>query len=238
MNLLLDIGNSHIKVGYMEDNQLVEDYRMDPGDSGRIKRILYDTKFSAAILAASGKLPGDVLDALYREVKYVLELNHLTKIPIQNQYETPDTLGKDRLAAAIGGDVLYPGENLLILDFGTALTYEYVDNHSYLGGNISPGLSMRFAALHQMTDKLPHLSQAPFSSPGKNTKQAILAGVIQGIIYESEQYMAAFLDQHPSGKIILTGGDSNFFAEKIKYPIFVHPDLVFQGLNRILEYNR
>lgn len=222
----------------MENDKLIEDYRMDPGDSGRIKRILYDTKFSAAILAASGKLPGDVLDALYREVKYVLELNHLTKIPIQNQYETPDTLGKDRLAAAIGGEVLYPGENLLILDFGTALTYEYVANHSYLGGNISPGLNMRFAALHQMTDKLPHLSQAPFSSPGKNTKQAILAGVIQGILYEAEQYMAAFLAQNPSGKIILTGGDSNFLAEKIKYPIFVHPDLVFQGLNRILEYNR
>lgn len=222
----------------MENNQLVEDYRMDPEDSGRIKRILYDTKFSAAILAASGKLAGDVLDALYREVKYVLELNHLTKIPIQNQYETPDTLGKDRLAAAIGGEVLYPGENLLILDFGTALTYEYVTNHSYIGGNISPGLSMRFAALHQMTDKLPHLSQAPYNSPGKNTKQAILAGVIQGILYEAEQYMAAFIVQNPSGKIILTGGDSNFFAEKIKYPIFVHPDLVFQGLNRILEYNR
>lgn len=208
-------------------------------EQGKIKRILYSGQFEAAILAASGKVSSDVLDNLYREVKYVLELNHLTRIPLKNEYETPHSLGKDRLAAAVGANLLYPEAKMLVIDLGTAITYEYVIEGSYLGGNISPGMSTRFASLHQMTDKLPHLSaQKDFQSPGKNTNQAILAGVIQGILFELNEYIQRFTTDYPTGMILFTGGDSNFFAEKINSPIFVHSDLVLLGLNSILEFNR
>lgn len=239
VNLLLDIGNTLIKAGFAEHGKIKESIFFPADEQGKIKRILYSDTFDAAIIASSGKLSSDILDNLYREVKYVLELNHLTRIPVKNEYETPHTLGKDRLAAAVGANFLYPEAEILIIDLGTAITYEYMAAGRYLGGNISPGMSTRFASLHQMTDKLPHLSaQKDFQSPGKNTHQAILSGVIQGILFELNAYILHFLADYPSGIILFTGGDSNFFAEKINSPIFVHPDLVLLGLNHILEYNR
>ena len=168
-----------------------------------------------------------------------LELDHHTELPIGNVYETPETLGKDRIAAAVGANELFPDQNLLIIDAGTAITYDLVsEKNQFIGGNISPGLEMRFKALNQFTGKLPLVGyQDDFEPIGRNTTEAIRAGVQNGLIYEIGQTIALFNRNYQNLQIIMTGGDSNFFDRKLNYSIFVHFNLTLIGLNRILEHN-
>ncbi len=133
---------------------------------------------------------------------------------------------------------MFPGSEVLIIDAGTAITFDYLSGNLYKGGNISPGLTMRFKALHKFTDKLPLVSQAEdYTFPGRNTNDAIKAGVITGIIYEINEYIRTFKNTHSDFNIILTGGDSEFLKDKIDYKISYVPDIVIDGLNHILEYN-
>ena len=160
-------------------------------------------------------------------------------MPIGNAYLTPETLGRDRLAAAVGATVLYPGENVLIVDFGTAVTIDLVTaDATFRGGCISPGMKTRFRALHDYTAKLP-LCAATESEElaGLNTRQAIELGVMNGITFEIEGYAARMRSRIEDLCVIFTGGDANFFVKRIKNTIFANCNLVFCGLNRILEYN-
>jgi type III pantothenate kinase len=148
-------------------------------------------------------------------------------------------LGRDRLAAAVGANELFPDQNLLIIDAGTAITYDLIsENNEFLGGNISPGLEMRFKALNQFTGKLPLVDQADEDDLfGKTTTSAIRCGVQNGVLYEMDQTIELFNENYQNLQIIMTGGDSNFFDRKLNYTIFVHFNLTLIGLNRILEYN-
>ena len=168
-----------------------------------------------------------------------LELDHQTALPIENLYETPETLGKDRLAAAVGANELFRDQNLLVIDAGTAITYDLVsEKNQYFGGNISPGLEMRFKALNQFTGRLPLVDYSDdYQKFGRNTIEAIRAGVQNGLIYEIEQTIDFFNRNYQNLQIIMTGGDSNFFDKKLNYSIFVHFNLTLIGLNRILEHN-
>jgi type III pantothenate kinase len=239
VNLLIDIGNSLTKLAFADQGQLSEIHTLENADTNRIKRLIYDIDFEALIYSSSGKISSDLIDFFDKKIKYVLEFSHFTRIPIKNNYETPLTLGKDRLAAAIGANSLFPGEDILVIDFGTAITYEYISDSTYLGGNISPGMQTRFFSLHEHTARLPLLSaEKTFSEPGKSTQDAMQAGVIKGILYEAEAYIRSFSQAYPDGKVLFTGGDSIFFAELIKTPIFVQSHLVLFGLNTILDYNK
>ena len=162
-----------------------------------------------------------------------------TPVPIHNLYGTPHTLGLDRIAAAVGASVLFPGQNVLVVDAGTAITYEYISAQGeYLGGNISPGMFMRFRALHTFTEKLPLLDPGAPSLPyGNDTASAMKIGVENGIIHEINGTIEHFNAQFPNGCIIITGGDALFFEKKLKCRIFAQPDLVLIGLNNILNYN-
>ena len=168
-----------------------------------------------------------------------LELDQNTELPIENLYETPETLGKDRLAAAVGANELFPDQNLLIIDAGTAITYDLVsEKNQYIGGNISPGLTMRFKALNHFTGKLPLIEyRDEFQSIGTNTIDAIRAGVQNGVLFEMAQTIDLFNRNYQNLQIIMTGGDSNFFERKLNYSIFVHFNITLIGLNRILEHN-
>ena len=170
---------------------------------------------------------------------FFIELDHQTELPIESLYETPDTLGKDRLAAAIGANELFPDQNLLVIDAGTAITYDLVsEKNQFIGGNISPGLEMRFKALNHFTGKLPLIGYSDEFQPiGRNTTDAIRAGVQNGILYEMAQTIDLFNRNYRNLQIIMTGGDSNFFDKKLNYSIFVHFNLTLIGLNRILEHN-
>jgi type III pantothenate kinase len=194
---------------------------------------------NSAILSSVKSYPEELKSFLSVHFNFFIELGHDTPVPIEVLYETPQTLGKDRIAAAVGANELFPGQNLLIIDAGTAITYELVtEGNCYLGGNISPGLEMRFKALNHFTGQLPLIDKADsFPLMGRNTTEAILAGVQNGLIYEIEQTIASFNRNYQNLQIIMTGGDAVFFVKNLNYPIFVNFNLTLIGLNRILEYN-
>ena len=176
---------------------------------------------------------------LSEEFDQFIELDHHTALPIGNLYETPETLGKDRIAAAVGANELFPDQNLLIIDAGTAITYDLVsEKNQFIGGNISPGLEMRFKALNHFTGKLPLVNYSDdFEPVGRNTIDAIRAGVQNGILFEIAQTIDLFNRNYQNLHIIMTGGDSYFFDKKLNYSIFVNFNLTLIGLNRILEHN-
>lgn len=160
-------------------------------------------------------------------------------LPVKVQYKTPETLGRDRLAAAVGANYLQPGKDLLVIDAGTAITYELIDaSGSYLGGNISPGMTTRFRALNQFTRKLPLVvEQEDVPLVGTDTETAVLAGVVNGIVCEMDGYIDLLRLKYPNLLVFLTGGHSFYFERRLKNSIFADINLVLTGLNRILEYN-
>ena len=192
-----------------------------------------------SILSSVKPVDEELLQFLSRNFDLFIELNHLTELPIENLYETPETLGKDRIAAAVGANELFPDQNILVIDAGTAITYDLVsEKNQFVGGNISPGLQMRYKALNQFTGKLPLVSYSDDVQPiGKNTTDAIRAGVQNGILYEIGRTIELFNTNYQNLQIVMTGGDSIFFDKKLNYSIFVHFNITLIGLNRILEHN-
>lgn len=180
-----------------------------------------------------------LLSYLNNTLPYFIFLDEKTLLPVNIQYQTPQTLGKDRLAAVVGANYLQPGKNILIIDAGTAITYEFIEaSGTYLGGNISPGMTTRFKALNHFTGKLPFVQEdekIPFI--GYSTQTAIQAGVVNGITYEMDGYIDDLRQKHPDLLVFLTGGHSFYFERRLKNTIFANINLVLTGLNRILEYN-
>lgn len=157
------------------------------------------------------------------------------RLPVRLDYGTPGTLGADRIAAAAGAVDIFPGEDCLIFDFGTALTVDFVKGGGiFSGGNISPGLSMRLRAMHEFTGKLPMVeASGPFGIVGKTTAEALVNGAVLGMMFEVERYIT----DNPGCKVIFTGGDAIFFAKMLKTPIFVACNLVLIGLSKIAQLN-
>ena len=179
----------------------------------------------------------DYLGSLYQ---LCIELDQSTSIPLVNKYRTPETLGYDRIAAAVGAYTICPHTNVLVIDAGTAITYDIVNSEGeFMGGNISPGLEIRFKALNKYTTRLPHLERPEEKPPlvGSSTKEAIEAGVVNGILFEMDGFIGTIGQDHPQLKVVLTGGDAKYFEGKLKSSIFVDLNLNLIGLNRILEHN-
>lgn len=240
INLVIDIGNSRTKIALFNQHDLMFNVPIDHLTVNHVKMLKDEhPQLNRAIL--SSVKPGDegLIRFLSEQFDLFLELDHRTELPIENLYETPETLGKDRLAAAVGANELFPDQNLLVIDAGTAITYDLVsEKNQFIGGNISPGLEMRFNALNQFTGKLPLISHSnEFQLIGRNTTDAIRAGVQNGLLYEVAQNIDFFNRNYRNLQIIMTGGDSNFFDKKLNYSIFVHFNLTLIGLNRILEHN-
>jgi len=240
MNLIIDIGNTLTKVHVFDNNQEVAQHSTDFNHvTDVVQNVSKAYSIKACIVSSVKNNNEEILSALEKIGAHIIEFNHQTPLPIKNLYKTPETLGYDRLAAAVGGQVSFPGNPLLIFDLGTAMTLEFIDEKaSYHGGNITPGMQMRFRALHEFTDRLPLLKAGEFDEhPGKTTHEAILKGVIQGMVHEINGYVLSYKKVHPGLKIILTGGDAAYFESILKNTIFVIPNLVAIGLNRILTYN-
>lgn len=238
MNLILDIGNSAVKVSIFEDNKEIYATKHKLFDRKSLE-ILFEQypNIQAAIISSVREDVQEVQKLLLERIPLVLVLDARTPVPVNVCYKTPATLGKDRLAAVVGARVLFPDENVLIFDSGTALTVEVLDAQgNYLGGNISPGLNMRFQALHQFTSLLPKTHMNPKAPVlGNDTLSAIQAGVQQGILHEVKSYIQHYENIYHSLKVVFTGGDAFFFVNPLKSPIFVVLNLVQIGLNRILE---
>jgi type III pantothenate kinase len=176
---------------------------------------------------------------LNSKIHRLIELTHKTEIPVENKYSTPETLGKDRLAAIVGAAYLKPGSDILVIDAGTAITYDFIDsNRNFLGGNIAPGIDLRLRSLHEFTQKLPIVepkTESPFL--GDSTESAILSGALYGIVFEIDGYIDALKIKYPQLSTFLTGGSTFYFDTKLKNAIFAERNLVLIGLNRILQYN-
>lgn len=240
MNLAIDIGNTVAKLAIIDKGQVVDFLKTEEIDVAYVEGILDSySDIESAILVSVREEYCDIEELLSRRVSRFVRFDSDTAVPIKNCYSTPKTLGLDRMAAAVGANALYPGSNILVADFGTTITIDLVSSKGeFMGGNISPGAAMRFNALHQQTKKLPLTTLSDETQLlGTDTISAIKNGVINGIVYEIEGYIRDMEQKYADLRIIFTGGDGNFFAKRLKNPIFATYDLVAYGLNRILEYN-
>ena len=239
MNLVVDIGNTLLKLAVFDGGRLGAQQCVGELREETFAGLLGGARAARAVVASTrGEAPA-IVEAVRRHTDYLLEFTPATPVPIGNAYLTPATLGRDRLAAAVGAATLYPGRNALIVDFGTAVTLDFVSADGvFRGGCISPGMAMRFRALHEYTAALP-LCDATDSAEllGRTTDEAVRLGVMNSLAFEIEGYIARMQGEIEDLCVIFTGGDTNFFAKRIKNTIFANCNLVFWGLNRILEYN-
>ncbi|MDR0996008.1 MAG: type III pantothenate kinase [Tannerella sp.] len=241
MNLLIEQGNSATKLAVCEGDHpmLVEAHkRFSPLE---LEPLFARYGLTRGILSSVVGINEEMADWLRQRLPFFLILEADTPLPppLRIGYRTPVTLGKDRLAAVAGAIAQQPGRDILVIDAGTAITYDLVEASGfYRGGNISPGMSTRFRALHQFTSALPLVEAAP-APPllGDSTLSAIQAGVAQGIRYEMDGYIRELRESYPDLFIFLTGGHSFYFENKLKNATFADANLVLKGLNRILEYN-
>lgn len=235
VNLLIDAGNTSIKVAVSGGDFISEEIRCDQGTiieavNSCIGR--YGDIDVAAVSDVRG-MDEDIYNFLEGCSRVLVRVKGDMKLPLNVKYSTPQTLGPDRVCAAVGAQALFPHQNCVIVDFGTAITFDFLTKDGdYLGGNISLGLATRFKALNHFTGKLPLLEKVDeVESVGSSTKGAMESGVILGTIFEIEGYINAY----PQYNFIFTGGDAIFFAEKLKSPIFAVCNLVLMGLSQIAK---
>ncbi|MFH1120593.1 MAG: type III pantothenate kinase [Bacteroidota bacterium] len=236
--IVIDLGNSRAKVAVFNQNEICTLFHIGNPTPEKLLNLEIDyTSVKSGIISS---VAADTIS--YTQVLPAINwihLNEMTPVPVNNSYKTPATLGKDRLAAVTGGHHLYPGRDLLIIDAGTAVTYDFINcNGVYIGGSISPGLSMRFAALNTFTSRLPLLKiQEIDFLTGRDTTESILSGVIHGIRLEMDGIINEYKLMWPTVITIMTGGDAEYFEKILKNNIFVTPNLVLTGLKLILDYN-
>ena len=240
MNLTIDIGNTRSKIAIFKQNEIIETVTEDELSVSVLKEIfLKNPEIKSIILSSVKDVDPEIIDILKSKSDYFLDLNKDTPIPIENLYKTKSTLGKDRLAAIIGANNIFPNTSVLVIDMGTAITFDFINSkNQYLGGTISPGMEMRFKALNHFTEKLPLLNKnEDYNTIAETTEDAIISGVQNGIIFETDSYIKKLKEKYEDLKVILTGGDAIFFDKKLKNAIFVNLNLNYIGLNKILEYN-
>lgn len=221
------------------EKTLVEVFTGSGQSAEALPELISTYNIDRGIIATVVNIDSHILEQLKKLPFPVLWLDKNTPLPIKNLYESPETLGYDRIAAIVGAYDQCPGKNILVIDAGTAITYEFIDAEAqYHGGNISPGIYMRFKALNQYTARLPLVSpEGRMLLMGKDTETAIRAGVMKGVEYEIQGYIMSLRHKYPELLVFLTGGDEISFDSKLKNIIFADRFLVLKGLNRILNYN-
>lgn len=236
MNLVVDYGNSSAKVAIFNHLELVEKHAFK--EMSELKSFL-EQSHADNLIVSSVTTEADRITSWAVNAKQKFILSHTLRLPIKILYKTPHTLGVDRIAGACGALQLFPGCSSLVIDAGTCITYDFIDaKGDYHGGGISPGLLMRFKAVHTFTARLPLVT--PTELPdliGNSTEASIQSGVIYGLIGEIDGIIARYRTQFPDLKVILCGGDARFFENKLKDLIFASPDLVLVGLNSVLIHN-
>jgi len=236
-NIAIDYGNSRVQIGVFKDSELTFSKELVTSIDDKILDIISDNN-PDNIIVSSVVGYGDFHWQSKIDIPIIF-LDDKTALPFKNLYKTPKTIGKDRICAVAGAQILFPNENVLIIDAGTAITYDFLTKDSeYIGGNISPGLEMRFKALNFFTKNLPLVENDDYNSfIGQSTNEAISSGVINGMLFEISGYIEDKINKWECFKTIITGGDASFFVKKLNFPIFANQNLVLIGLNRILEYN-
>ncbi len=236
MNLAIDIGNTRVKTGVFDGDDLVEAQVMDSLDMPQLQRLVDTHRITHTIVASVGVvLEPDSLEA----PGIVIQLGAQTPVPIESSYKTPETLGQDRLAGVVAATWLKPGSNTLVIDAGTCITYDFVDTSGrYVGGNIAPGIDMRYRAMHQFTHRLPSVEREDTGSLlGESTDEALKNGGLLGVLMEIAGYIEILRMKYKEVNTLLTGGDADFVARRLNTGLSVEPHLILIGLNQILQYN-
>lgn len=238
MQLCIDVGNSYTKMAVFSGRDLKHFVRYEKLLVENIEELEELFPIDQVIYLASGK---DNRDALHhiKKISHHILLDHKTNMPIKIMYETPETLGRDRIASVMGAYGLFPGENIVVIDMGTCITYEILNKDGeYLGGNISPGVQMRLQAMHTQTAKLPLVEFGEVEYwIGTNTETAIRNGAVLGTILEIESFLMKAKVNFGDFRTVLTGGAADYFAKAINSEIFADQYLVHRGLNEILLFN-
>ena len=239
MILAIDVGNTRIKAAVFEDNTLLENFVFLKTELEKsIKNILEKYKNTSDLVVAS---VSDVEKEAFIRLNTTLNVHfvsHSDAFPFVNCYETPQTLGIDRMVLAAGATLQHPKQNRLVIDAGTCITFDFIDeNDNYLGGAIAPGLRMRYESLHNFTAKLPLLTlENPKHFIGKSTSESIHSGVVNGLVYEIDGYINEIKGQYSKIIIILTGGDAVFLAKRLKNTIFANSNFLLESLNQTFQY--
>jgi type III pantothenate kinase len=236
MNLVVDFGNSSAKVAIFNHLDLVEKYTFS--EMNNLRNFLQHSSAENLIVSSVTTEANQVIQWAVN-ARQTFILSHTLPLPIRILYKTPHTLGVDRIAGVCGALQLFPASCSLVIDAGTCITYDFIDaSGNYHGGGISPGLMMRFKAVHTFTARLPLVQ--PTENPeliGNSTESSIQSGVIYGLAAEIDGIIDRYRSQFPDLKVILCGGDARFFENKLKDSIFASPDLVLIGLNSVLIHN-
>ena len=240
MNLIVDVGNTYVKFAVFKSGDLIykrnfklnefkEQYQTLKNDFPELKK---------AIISSVGHLSKDQIELITKDLN-VIELSTELKFPFKNSYSTPKTLGVDRIALVCSSVNQFPNKNVLIIDAGTCITYDFITkDNEYLGGAISPGLRLRYKSLNNLTANLPLLeTKLPTKRVGDSTESSIHSGVVNGVITEINGIMDQYQQEYSDLTVILTGGDTNFLSNQLKNSIFANSNFLFEGLNFILEYN-
>ncbi|RSK41929.1 type III pantothenate kinase [Mangrovimonas spongiae] len=240
MNLIIDIGNTAVKLAVFKESKLLFSVRDTVVNlEKKIHEIFLEyPKIKNSIIASVGNLPPNIVNWLKDKVNIII-LNNETKLPFKNQYKTPKTLGVDRIGLISAAVEKYPNKNVLIIDAGSCITYDFVtDKAEYLGGAISPGLRMRYKALNTFTAGLPLLeTKIPQYFVGNSTESSMHSGVVCGILNEIDGFVKEYQNKYSDLTVILTGGDANFLSKQLKSSIFANSNFLLQGLNYILRFN-
>ena len=239
MILTVDVGNTRIKAAVFEGHTNLESFVFDKIElEKKIKKILekFET-ITYLVVSSVGDVEKQSFLAFEDEVK-VHFVSHEDIFPFINNYGTPKTLGIDRMVLAAGATLLYPNQNRLVIDAGTCITYDFVDeNNVYQGGAIAPGFRLRYESLHQFTAKLPLLTlESPESYVGKSTSESIHSGVVNGLVYEIDGFIDEYKADGSKIIIILTGGDAVFLAKRLKNTIFANSNFLLESLNQTFQY--
>ncbi|RFN58790.1 type III pantothenate kinase [Marixanthomonas ophiurae] len=241
MNLIIDVGNTLIKLAVFKNGELQIKKTTIKGDFFETLSEIKNkySQIEKCIISSVGKISEAHLTKL-KNIYSVLVLSHSTSIPFNNEYATPGTLGVDRIALISAAAVEYPNKNVLVIDAGTCITYDFLsEDNNYKGGAISPGLQMRYKAMHTFTEKLPLLEAEPIGKYiGSSTIGSLHSGAINGICYEIDGFIAAYATDFKNLTVILTGGDAHFLRDRLKNDIFATSNFLLQGLNHILEHNK
>lgn len=243
-DLVIDIGNTKLKWGMFKKNILITNGSFLLSEEQEFISFFKSLTNSCSdcIVSASGKIFFELSHMLEERFKTLL-FNASVKLPFSNLYATPNSLGLDRMANAAAAFTKYPAKDCLIIDAGTCITYDFLSAEGeYLGGAISPGLQMRFKAMHTFTAKLPLIKQVGEiqhnNYKGLSTLESMKIGVIEGMIHEIDGFIQQYLNDYKDLTIIFTGGDALYLSTRLKNSIFVDLNFQLKGLHTILEHHK
>ena len=240
MHLAIDIGNSALKFALFEQEEISV---KGSGIEDLSEVVHSNTALISHAIMASVADGAATIDMLGKFNIPLIILSPQTKLPIKNLYRTPETLGSDRIALAAAADAVFSGAPSLVIGAGTCITYNFVHEGSFLGGAISPGITMRFQALNHYTARLPYIDWTAYQDGvyerliGTDSRDSILSGVLNGILHEIEGTIEQYRRRYSGLRVAVTGGDMPFLVKNLKNDIFARPDMVLEGLNYILLHH-